>query len=751
MNISNFIQELKRRNVFKVAAAYAIAGWLIIQIATSVFPAFEFPGWTTQFVIILVGIGFPLALIFAWAFELTPEGLKKSQEVDITESVTNRTGKKLNGIIITVLSMAVVFLLVERVFFAEASFIENQSELVDFQTASIAVLPFVNMSGDENNEYFSDGLSEELLNALAKVKDLKVAGRTSSFKFKNQNDDLKLIGEQLGVNHILEGSVRKSGDHIRITAQLINVKDGFHLWSETYDRTYNASNLFQIQDEISKQVLTELKLRLRLRLLGNSEPLIANEIPTRDVEAYEAYLKGNQLLKNRIPKEIEEAITSFKRATELDPTFAEAFARLAIAYARLYEYGNINREEVAALIQDNANKALFIDNSIGEAYAGLAEFYKINFDYENAQKAIKKAYELNPNNPEILVWYAIVLDLEQSEFETELLQKAYQIDPLAPVIIDNLARKYLRIDERDKAIALFDKNIETNPDFIRSYTEKIDLLRKEPYGRLDEAFIEVFKAYQKNPNNLNLIETLAISAYDFNLTGLADELEAKVLALYPENTAAIGVRLQRYYENKEYDDAIKLIKTELNGVMPEKEYSKILFAYTLLSLVEKEAFTEAKAIIETQQPLYLSDTLTVHPLDMLLTAYVRKTFIETGDIKHADNLAQLECDYYDNKLEFSGDIKKEKTPALRSYATCSALLWDAPLVADILNELYFNRNDKYIDAHDEYSQVVYNNIRSHPKMLTVFDRIREDNDRMKAKVITYLKEEGEWKEEWEEN
>ncbi|MEO9887280.1 MAG: hypothetical protein ABJG33_16710, partial [Balneola sp.] len=712
------------------------------------FPRLGLPDWTITFVIALACIGFPLALIFAWAFELTPEGIKKSQEVDITESVTNRTGKKLNGVIITALSMALVFVLIERVFFAEAAFMENQSELADIETASIAVLPFADLSPEGDQEYFSDGLSEELLNVLAKVKDLKVAGRTSSFKFKNQNEDLKLIGEQLGVNHILEGSVRKSGDHIRITAQLISVKDGFHLWSETYDRTYNASNLFEIQDEISKQVLAELKLKL----LGNEqEKLAITAIPTQDVEAYEAFLKGNQLLKNRIPKEIEEAVTYFKRATELDPTFAEAFARLAIAYARLYEYGNINREEVATLIQDNANKALFIDNSIGEAYAGLAEFYKINFDYENAQKAIKKAYELNPNNPEILVWYAIllVLDPKQSEFEMELLQKAYETDPLAPVIINNLARKYLRIDERDKAIALFDKNIENNPDFIRSYTEKIDLLRKEPFGRLDEAFIEAFKAYQKNPNNLHLIETLAISAYDFNLASLADELEAKVLALYPENTAAIGARLQKYYENKEYDEAIKLIETELKGVMPEEEYSKILFAYTLLSLVEKKAFIEAKELIEIQQPLYFSNTLTVHPLDMLLTAYVRKTFIETGDIEHADKLAELECDYYDSKLEFGGDIKKEKTPALRSYAKCSALLWDAPLVADILNELYFNRNDKYIDAHDEYSEVVYNNIRNHPKMVEVFDRIKEDNDQMKVNVIEWLKAEGEWKEEWE--
>ena len=182
MNLQGIISELKRRNVFRVATAYAIAGWLIIQICATTFPFLNLPEWLITAVIIFVLIGFPLSIIFAWAFELTPEGLRKSKEVDITESVTKTTSKKLNGLIITVLSMAVVFLIVERVFFAEATFIENQSGLVNIETASIAVLPFVNMSSDAENEYFSDGLSEELLNALAKVEDIQVAGRTSSFK-----------------------------------------------------------------------------------------------------------------------------------------------------------------------------------------------------------------------------------------------------------------------------------------------------------------------------------------------------------------------------------------------------------------------------------------------------------------------------------------------------------------------------------------------------------------------------------------
>ena len=303
MNLLQLFEELKRRNVFRVATAYAITGWLLIQIIATIAPQLAFPEWVPPFFTILILVGFPLSLIFAWAFELTPEGLKKSKEVDITESVTIRTGKKLNGLIITVLSMAIIFLLIERVFFAKKAILDDAKELANLDNTSIAVLPFVNMSDDENNEYFSDGLSEELLNVLAKIDELKVAGRTSSFKFKGMNEDLKTVGSELGVNHILEGSVRKSGDRVRVTAQLIKVDDGFHMWSETYDRELTATNVFDIQDDISREVLAQLKVQL----LPEEVPEI-DEIPTQDIEAYQSYLKANQMMVNRNYDEIEAEI-----------------------------------------------------------------------------------------------------------------------------------------------------------------------------------------------------------------------------------------------------------------------------------------------------------------------------------------------------------------------------------------------------------------------------------------------------------
>ena len=257
MAIHSFFRELKRRNVYKVGTVYAITGWLIIQVCDTVFPRLDLPEWTVTFVIVLVGIGFPVSLIFAWAFELTPEGLKRTSTVPESKTITRRTGKKLNYWIIGLLATALLFLGVERIFFAESTLLEGSDR--PGPNFSVAVLPFDDMSMEGDQEYFAHGISEELLNSLAQVRGLQVAGRTSSFQFKGENPDLKEVGHKLGVDHILEGSVRKAGDQLRITAQLIKSEDGFHVWSNTYDRDYTIDNILDIQTDISQQVLQELQ------------------------------------------------------------------------------------------------------------------------------------------------------------------------------------------------------------------------------------------------------------------------------------------------------------------------------------------------------------------------------------------------------------------------------------------------------------------------------------------------------------
>ena len=272
----SFFQELKRRNVFRASAAYAVVGWLLTEIAAMAFGTFEAPAWVMKVFVTFVILGFPLAVFFAWAFELTPDGLKRERDVNRSKSITQTTGRKLDFFIIAVLIAAVIYF----------AFYKTEPAITDVDQ-SIAVLPFVNMSDDSANEYFSYGISEEILNALAKVQDLKVSGRTSSFSFKDRSDDLQTIGKALGVSYILEGSVRKAGMRVRITAQLIKAEDGFHVWSETYDR--ELTDIFAIQDEIALAILQQLVARLGA---GNGDYQVA--VARTDISAFDLYLGAKQ-------------------------------------------------------------------------------------------------------------------------------------------------------------------------------------------------------------------------------------------------------------------------------------------------------------------------------------------------------------------------------------------------------------------------------------------------------------------------
>jgi TolB-like protein/Tfp pilus assembly protein PilF len=745
MNISNFIQELKRRNVFKVATAYAIAGWLIIQVIDTISPQLGFPEWIPPFITVFVLVGFPLALIFAWAFELTPDGIKKSKEVDITESVTNNTGKKLNGIIITVLSMGLIFLLVERVFFAEASFIENQSELADIETASIAVLPFVNMSGDTENEYFSDGLSEELLNALAKVEDMKVAGRTSSFKFKGQNEDLKLVGEQLGVGHILEGSVRKSGGRVRITAQLIKVTDGFHMWSETFDRELTANNVFEIQEEISRKVLTELKVRL----LDNDEAELV-EIPTQDIEAYQAYLKGNQLTVNRNFDEIEAAIELYKDAIRIDPSFADAYGKLALAYNAQAYYGNIPMEEMLENVLTNAEKALEINKNSFSAHAAMGHYYTDTNQPEKALSSYKRSLEINPNFTDVYNWLGNYYgDLADPENQFATYRKGYEVDPLNPLAIYNRARVSIYEEDYDEMEEFIQKNIRINPDFIPTYFLRGNIKSSAPFGNIDQAFKDYYKTYQldsKFPRAISSMTTISLvignlSMAEYFLDNLRDNYNdsfeyRSVLGLYGKYSGDFSyleeVNLPFLQESEFvplldgpyfdlYDYA--LITGNMDKVLPFfRKFDATLFSDTLTSLSQRNA---TKASL----------------LSLLLQ--------RSGDEGQATLLAKLYCGFTEDSWQ-EYPKGKDDLSYLFDELSCAYNNYDFDLVLEKLKTLYEEHHDVIavknilVDVKDNYSEYY---TEGHKEL---FDTVSEDLDKQKKNIEDFLKAEGEWKEEWEE-
>ena len=340
----SFLEELKRRNVIRVAIAYGVAAWFVLQLADVVLENIGAPEWVMQTIMLVLAAGLPLVIIFAWAFEMTPEGIKKEKDVDRSQSITNVTGRKLDRMIIGVLTVTVAYLLIDKLVLQDSQPAPTetaQSAPVDVEVPvdsgpSVAVLPFVNMSGDKENEYFSDGLTETLLHMLAQLPDLRVAARTSSFAFKGKDTGIAEISELLGVAHILEGSVQKSGNRVRITAQLIRAEDGFHVWSQNYDRTLD--DIFAIQDEIANDVASALDTSL----LGGS--IVIHNVETTNVSAYEAYLKGLEQQATYAYANLSKAQSLFKDALAADPQFVDAKLALARNYQLMAWVGSMDED-----------------------------------------------------------------------------------------------------------------------------------------------------------------------------------------------------------------------------------------------------------------------------------------------------------------------------------------------------------------------------------------------------------------------
>jgi len=447
----SFFSELKRRNVFRVGIAYAVTTWVLLQIIDVVAPLLQLPEWAPKLIFLILAVGFFPALIFAWAFELTPDGLKRERHVDRSQSITDVTGRKIDRMIIAVLGVAVVLLIVDRVVVHTEP--DADREVATTSSKSIAVLPFVNMSSDEEQEYFSDGITEEILNSLAAVKELKVAGRTSSFAFKGKNEDLRKIGDTLGVEHILEGSVRKSGARVRITAQLIQVDDGFHLWSETYDK--ELTDVFAIQEEIATEILRQLRARLL------DEEIEAFEPQATDPETYDLYLLAKQRLYTRTEATIESAVELLDRAIERDPGYAPAYAQRGIATIMLSErsYGTVPEADAQRNGKRFLDRALEIDPNLAEAWGGLGLYYaNRQTEHEQATEALTRALELNPNNIDASNWlYVNFSNTGQAANALAMIEYMTERDPLYKPAFGNGVQAFNDVGQRNKAQALIDR------------------------------------------------------------------------------------------------------------------------------------------------------------------------------------------------------------------------------------------------------------------------------------------------------
>ena len=471
----SLFEELKRRNVIRVAIAYAVIAWVLMQIGNILFTTLELGPEPAKILLAILLLGFIPAIIFAWAFEITPEGIKKEKDVERDESVTNLTAKKLDMVTIGLLVVAIAIFGFDKFTQKDAPIqtaqnevqteSANSDELVDsnadkselpIQTVSqqsIAVLPFVNMSSDAEQEYFSDGITEEILNALAKIKQLKVAGRTSSFSFKGKNEDLRLIGDTLGVAHILEGSVRKAGTQVRITAQLIKVDDGFHMWSETYDGS--LENIFDLQENISRKVSDELKLVMNIQ----DGTRLARKM-TNNVDAYDLFLRGREHIGKRIDDHIPKGIALLEQAVELDPQFAEAWAVLAEAEAVSVGYLDVSSKEADKRARAHIETAKALDPSLVLPYAvsGLITGTSLENNYVEAINELQHALVLDPNNSQALRWLGnFYHTLAYFDKALPLYEQAFKLEPLSSVEAFNLAVNKLNIGDFETANKYFYK------------------------------------------------------------------------------------------------------------------------------------------------------------------------------------------------------------------------------------------------------------------------------------------------------
>jgi TolB-like protein/Tfp pilus assembly protein PilF len=457
VNPKNFFAELKRRNVYKVAIAYAVVAWLLMQIATQVFPFLEIPNWAIRLVIMLIVIGFPIALVIAWAFELTPEGLKRTEDVDLSKSITRKTGRKLDFFIIAVLLLVIGILLFQRLHPNVSPAVSSSLE------KSIAVLPFENISEDKAFVFFADGVQDEILTDLAKIADLKVISRTSVMRYKSSSDrDLRQIAQQLGVAHVLEGSVQRSANRVRVSAQLIDARNDTHVWAEKYDR--DLADIFAIQSEIAEKIADQLQAKL-----SSKEKGAINQRPTSDLAAYDLYLRAKELIYGVNPfperENLFKMVQLLDQAVARDPAFLLAHCLLVHAHDAIYFENYDHTETRLALAETSVRAAVRLQSDSGETHLAQAiHFYWGYLNYDRAREELAKAQHALPNNAEIFKFLGLI-DRRQGRWDEAIrnLEHALDLDPRNVDVIGGLEDIYFNLHRYKETIAVANRALALEP------------------------------------------------------------------------------------------------------------------------------------------------------------------------------------------------------------------------------------------------------------------------------------------------
>src|SRR5258707_9036464 len=533
MNFANFFAELKRRNVYKVAVAYAVVSWLLIQVATQVFPFFEIPNWAVRFVVLLLILGFPVALIPSWAFEITPEGIKRESEVAHEQSMVRHPGRRIVGLTIVV-AVIPAGLLVFQLVRSKSAVTPRpvtqpearpgfQSEECTVSVKSIAVLPFDNLSDDKSNAYFAEGIQDEILTKLAKIAELKVRSRRSSQKYKSAPENLREAGQQLGVANLLEGSVQKIANAVHVNVQLIRAATDEHVWAESYNR--KLDDVFGVEGEVASAIADQLNAKL-----SGTEQKAVTEKPTQNTAAYDAYLRGLAIEHTQYGYEAyQQAARDYVEAVQLDPNFAFAWARLAVLRSFLFFNAVDPNTNTAGAVKEAADRAMALAPEAGESWIAQSAYrYRGLRDFAGAATAYKQSQIRLPNNSYLLQNLAFVqrrLGLWQEAEAT--FKKALALDPRDFQLLGSLGGEFYTYLRRfDDARAAMDRALEISPDSTSVRASKAVTFQNE--GRLAEAAQELARIPADATDDFVIAPRIGQAMYERNFDSAISVIERKL-------------------------------------------------------------------------------------------------------------------------------------------------------------------------------------------------------------------------------
>ena len=596
----SLFSELKRRNVFRVATAYVIVGWLLTEILATLFPMFGVPDWVVKAVVIVVAMGFVPLLVFSWAFELTPEGLKREKDVDRDSSITSATGKKLDYVTIVAVVLGVAFIGWSKTGTDEPA---PAYEIVETSGApSVAVLPFVNMSGNTENEYFSDGLTETLLHMLAQIPGLKVAARTSSFAFKGKEQDIRVIAHALNVAHVLEGSVQRAGDRVRVTAQLIRADDGFHVWSSNYDRVLN--DIFAIQDEIAADVGKSLSTSL----LGESDVEIES-VGTEDVAAYDLYLQALSDQATGSYGSLREAEGLLKDALLVDANFLDAKIALVDVYiwqadtgmrdySAAFTDGIVLLEQVLAARPNDLiakEKLLLLTAYSAEAAGSVTAL-------QDALPQMRAIVSAAPNNAQLRKAHAYLLfDAGRRVDGLAEMQKALEYDPLNASIHYDIGIVHRVLHDWDLAQAAYDRSLELKPNQPNVYNEISRL--KEATGDGVGVLSNWYMAMESDSQDHEIPSAMAGYLYNFGLIEEGDPFRDRAMLIAPNSPATRHANLRRALASGDQKKSLELARSMIEDDIRDRHFAYFEAVGTVLyDAVQNGMAADALEYMELHQP-----------------------------------------------------------------------------------------------------------------------------------------------------